>query len=338
MTAKQSSSNSKTPSVTKEQGRFRRLRRTPAIRDLIRETTLNSNDLIQPFFVIPGNKKREAIPSMPGIARFSNDLLLKEIEKYIKAGGRAGLFFGVPDKKDAQASGAYDERGCVQQAIRAIKKEFPQFLIITDVCLCAYTNHGHCGLIHNDQIDNDASLPVLSRAALSHAQAGADFVAPSDMMDFRIRAIRTALDNNEFSDTGILSYAVKYKSAFYGPFRDAAHSAPSFGDRASYQMDCANKREALKEARQDLIEGADILMVKPATAYLDVISLLRENTDAPLAAYHVSGEYAMIKAAAEKNWINEKDVALETLTGIKRAGADFIISYYAQDALNWLKI
>ncbi len=316
--------------------RFRRLRRTPAIRDLVRETRLQRDDLVQPFFVIEGKNKKETIVSMPGIFRYSVDLLLKEIEEYLKKGGKAGLFFGLPKKKDSLGTEAYSPLGIVQKAVRAIKKRFPEFLIVTDVCLCAYTDHGHCGVIQNKYVDNDKTLPLLSKMALSHAQAGADIVAPSDMMDYRIQRIREDLDKNDFKDILILSYAVKYASSFYGPFREAALSKPSFGDRKSYQMDPANSREALKEAKQDVLEGADMVMVKPALAYLDIISLLHQNLDVPIAAYNVSGEYSMIKAAAQKGWINEKDVVVESLTAMKRAGAGVIISYYAQEVLKWI--
>ena len=318
--------------------RSRRLRTTKAIRSLVRETTLHAHDLIQPFFVVEGKNKKEAIASMPGIFRFSTDLLLKDLDKYIKAGGEALLLFGVATHKDSGAKAAYDKNGIVQKAIRAVKKKFPQIYLITDVCLCGYTDHGHCGLMHNGSVDNDRTLPILEKVAVSHAEAGADMVAPSDMMDFRVRKIREGLDKNDFTNVGIMSYAVKYQSAFYGPFREAAHSSPKFGDRKTYQMDPGNSREALKEACQDVSEGADIVMVKPAMAYLDIIALLRRELTVPIAAYQVSGEYAMIKAAAAKNWLNEKDVVLESLTAIKRAGADIIISYYAQDALKWLKL
>ncbi len=317
--------------------RFRRLRKSKAIRDLVRETRLSKDDLVQPFFVIEGKKKKETIAAMPGIYRYSTDLLLKEIEKLTKSGGKAGLFFGLPKFKDSQASAAYAENGVVQKAVRAIKKHFPEFVVITDVCLCAYMDHGHCGVVRDGRIDNDATLPILGKTAVSHAEAGADIVAPSDMMDFRVKQIREDLDKNNLPDTLILSYAVKYASAFYGPFREAAHSAPSFGDRKTYQMDPANSREALKEAKQDIAEGADMVMVKPALAYLDIISLLKTNVDVPVVAYNVSGEYSMIKAAAQKKWINEKDVVLETLTAIKRAGANVIISYHAKEVLEWLK-
>ncbi len=316
--------------------RYRTLRKNKAIRLLVRENRLSSDDLIQPFFVIEGSNRKQPIAAMPGIYRFSGDLLLKEIEKYIKLGGKAGLFFGLPKEKNNLASQAYSQNGIIQKTIRQIKKYFPEFLILTDVCLCAYTTHGHCGILNGEKIDNDKTLPLLAKMAVSHASAGADIVAPSDMMDFRVAAIREALEDNDFSETAILSYAVKYASAYYGPFREAADSTPSFGDRKTYQMDYANSREALKEARQDISEGADIVMVKPALAYLDVVSLLRQNLDVPIAAYNVSGEYAMVKAASQNKWINEQDVVLESLTAMKRAGADIIISYHTQEILSWL--
>ena len=317
--------------------RYRRLRATPAIRDLVRETTLTPHDLIQPFFVVEGTNKKEAIASLPGICRYSPDQLVRTIADYQKRGGRAGLLFGVPRAKDNRASRAYAANAIVPVAIRRIKKEFPKFLVLTDVCLCAYLTHGHCGVVQGGVIDNDKSLPLLAKMALAHAAAGADFVAPSDMMDGRVQAIREALDKNDFSNVGILSYAAKYASAYYGPFREAAGSPPQFGDRATYQMDPANQREALKEAEQGVAGGADIVMVKPALAYLDVVALLRRELTVPVAAYNVSGEYSLVKAAAAKNWLKERDVVLETLTAIKRAGADIIISYHAQDALNWMK-
>lgn len=317
--------------------RHRRLRKTEALRNLIRETQLSQNDLVQPFFVVEGRNKKETIESMPGISRFSTDNLLKEVEKYIKMGGQAGILFGIPAKKDSLGSQAYASNGIVPKAVRALKKEFPQFLVITDICLCEYTDHGHCGVLEGNDVHNDKTLPLLGKIAISHAQAGADIVAPSDMMDFRVKRIREDLDKNNFSDVPILSYAAKYASAFYGPFREAAQSTPQFGNRKTYQMDYANKREALKEARQDVCEGADIVMVKPALAYLDVISLLRKELTVPIAAYSVSGEYSLIKAAAQKKWVNEKEIVLESLTAIKRAGADIIITYYAQDVLKWIK-
>ncbi len=318
--------------------RFRRLRTSQALRTLVQETYLNPQQLIQPFFVIEGAKKKETIEAMPGIYRYSVDLLLKELEDYTRLGGQAGLFFGIPDSKDPLAKESYSKSGIMQRAIAAIKKKFPHFIVITDICLCGYTDHGHCGLIHNKKIDNDKTLPILGKMAVAQAEAGADIVAPSDMMDFRVKQIREDLDKNGLTDVAIMSYAVKYASSFYGPFRDALHSTPQFGDRKSYQMDYANKREALKEAKQDIEEGADFIMVKPALAYLDIIALLREHILNPIVAYSVSGEYSMIKAAAQKKWINEQDNVTESLTAIKRAGADLIITYYAKDMLKWNKL
>jgi len=303
----------------------------------VTETRLHRDELIQPFFVVDGSTKKETIPSMPDIFRYSVDTLLKSIEKYVKHGGRSILLFGLPKDKDDFAKAAYADNGIVQKAIRQIKKHFPQLLVITDVCLCAYTKHGHCGILTGDHIDNDKSLPLLAKMAVSHAAAGADIVAPSDMMDFRVAAIRDALEENGFKNTVIMSYAVKYSSAYYGPFREAADSSPSFGDRKSYQMNNANSREALKEAKQDIIEGADMVMVKPALAYLDIIKVLRQKLDVPIVAYNVSGEYSMVKAAAQKKWVDERAIVLENLTAMKRAGADIIISYHTQDVLSWLK-
>ncbi len=317
--------------------RSRRLRASPALRSLVCETTLTPNNLIQPFFVIEGTNKKETIAAMPGVYRYSLDLLLKAIESFQNAGGKACLLFGLPHKKDAQASQAYAKTAIVPKAIRQLKKKFPGLVVISDVCLCAYMDHGHCGIVENKIINNDQTLPLLVKMALAHAYAGADLVAPSDMMDLRIGVIRDALDQNGLINVGILSYAVKYASAYYGPFCEAADSAPQFGDRKTYQMDFANQREALKEAHQDVLEGADIIMVKPALAYLDIVSLLRRELVVPIAAYSVSGEYAMMKAAAAKNWINERSLVLETLTAIKRAGADIIVSYHAQDALQWMR-
>ena len=306
------------------------------MRRLVRETRLCADELIQPFFVVEGKNKKEVIASMPGIYRYSVDQLLKVLEQYQKAGGRAGLFFGIPSKKDLQASQSYSSNGVVQKAVREIKKRFPEFLVITDVCLCGYMSHGHCGVLRDGYVDNDSSIALLGKAAVSHAQAGADIVAPSDMMDFRVAKIREDLDKNGFMNTVILSYAVKYASAFYGPFRDAALSAPQFGDRKTYQMDPANWVEALKEAEADVREGADMVMVKPALAYLDIISLVKVKLTVPVAAYSVSGEYSMIKAATQKKWVDEKAVVLESLLSMKRAGADIIITYYAQEAIQWL--
>jgi len=317
--------------------RFRRLRGTQATRDLTREHGLGANDLLQPFFVIEGKNKKEPIASMPGIYRYSVDLLLKEVASCVRLGVRGGVLFGLSSHKDTKGLYAHAAGAIVPLAIKAIKKHFPDFLVITDVCLCAYLSHGHCGIVHKGAIDNDATLPVLAKMALAHAKAGADMVAPSDMMDFRVQAIRAVLDKNGFTQVGVLSYAVKYASAFYGPFREAAHSTPGFGDRRSYQMDPANSREALKEACQDITEGADMVMVKPALAYLDIVSLLHKKLTVPVVAYNVSGEYSMVKAAAAKGWIDERTTVLESLLCMKRAGADIIISYHTKDALNWLK-
>ncbi len=317
--------------------RYRRLRASCAIRNFVRETNLTAHDLLQPFFVLEGKNKKEAIPSMPGIFRFSVDSLLKNIEAYIRLGGRGGVFFGVSHHKDNSGKYAYASSNPVVAAIKAVKKYFPDFLIVTDVCLCAYTSHGHCGIVEDKKINNDKTLPILCKMALAHAQAGADIVAPSDMMDFRVAAIRQALNQAHLQDVGILSYAVKYASAYYGPFRDAAHCAPKFGDRKTYQMDPANSREALKEARQDIEEGADMVMVKPVLAYLDIVSTLRRKLTVPIVGFNVSGEYSMVKAASQNGWVDEKSIVLETLTSIKRAGADIIISYHAQDALKWLR-
>ncbi len=304
---------------------------------MVRETSLTPHDLLQPFFVVDGRNKKEAIPSMPGIFRYSVDLLLKEIENYVRLGGQAGILFGVSHQKDNSGKFAYASGSPVIKAIKAIKRSFPNFLVVTDVCLCAYMSHGHCGIVEGGKINNDKTLPVLAKMALSHAQAGADLVAPSDMMDFRVAAIRQALNKEHLEDVGILSYAVKYSSAYYGPFREAAHSAPGFGDRKTYQMDPANSREALKEAEKDIQEGADMVMVKPVLAYLDIVALLRCQLNVPIVGYNVSGEYSMVKAAAAKGWIDERSIVLETLTSIKRAGADIIISYHAHDALKWLR-
>jgi porphobilinogen synthase len=316
--------------------RPRRLRRTDALRRLVRETHLRPEDFIYPMFVVPGKGVREAVPSMPGVFRCSVDQLVKEAREAYEVGVPGVLLFGLPEKKDETGSEAASPKGAVQQAVRALKKQVPELLVITDVCLCGYTSHGHCGLIHQGEVDNDATLEVLAQVAVSHAEAGADLVAPSDMMDGRVAAIREALDERGFEMVAILSYAVKYASSFYGPFRDAAESTPAFGDRRAYQMDPANVREALKEAALDVEEGADILMVKPALPYLDVIAQLAGEFDQPIAAYQVSGEYAMLKAAAEKGWLNEEAVMLESLTAIKRAGADMILTYFAKQAARLL--
>ena len=316
--------------------RLRRLRRTEALRALVRETQLEVGDLIYPLFVIEGSQIKQEIISMPGIYRYSNDLLPEEVEDIAKLGIPAIILFGIPKKKDEIGSAAYHPEGVVQQAIRTIKKVTPDLLVVTDVCLCQYTSHGHCGIIVNGYVDNDKTLELLAKTALSHAEAGADVVAPSDMMDGRVKAIRQTLDENGFHHIPILAYSAKYASAFYGPFREAADSTPEFGDRRSYQMDSPNWREALREVEQDIAEGADMVMVKPALPYLDVIRKVRDTFNYPLAAYNVSGEYAMVKAAAQQGWLDEKGVVLEILTGIKRAGADIIITYHAKDVARWL--
>jgi porphobilinogen synthase len=316
--------------------RPRRLRRRETLRLMVRETHLRREDLIYPLFVAPGQGVRQEVPSMPGVFRLSVEHLLQEAQVVQDLGVPAVLLFGLPETKDETGSEAASPKGAVQKAVRQLKKRVPELVVITDVCLCAYTSHGHCGLIHKGEVDNDATLEVLAQVALSHAEAGTDLVAPSDMMDGRIQAIREALDDRGFEMVPILSYAVKYASSFYGPFRDAADSAPQFGDRRAYQMDPANAREALREAALDVAEGADILMVKPALPYLDVLAHLRQEFDLPLAAYQVSGEFAMIKAAAAQGWLNEEAVMLESLTSIKRAGADLILTYFAKQAASWL--
>ena len=296
------------------------------------------NDFIDPLFVIPGaGRECRPISSLPGVAQLTVDALRAEAEQIAALGIPGVLLFGLPERKDDRATGAYAEDGIVQRTVRALKADNPDLLVFTDVCLCEYMSHGHCGIVEGQRVLNDPSLDLLARTAVSHAQAGADVVAPSDMMDGRVAAIRTALDVQGFSDTPILSYAAKYSSAMYGPFREAADSAPQFGDRKTYQMDPANRREALKEVAQDIAEGADMVMVKPALSYLDVIREVREMTHLPVAAYNVSGEYAMVKAAAANGWIDERGTALEILTSIKRAGADFIFTYHAKDAARWLK-
>ncbi|SHO51079.1 porphobilinogen synthase [Desulfopila aestuarii] len=317
--------------------RPRRLRQNSTFRGLIRETHLSADQFIYPLFVQPGKNVREEIPSMPGVFRISIDQLAAEAKECLGLGIRSVILFGLPDKKDAMGTGAHIKDGIIQRAIREIKNKVPEMMVVTDVCLCEYTDHGHCGCLINQEVDNDATLEILAKTALSHAQAGADMVAPSDMMDGRVAEIRAALDENNFEMIPIMSYAVKYASSFYGPFRDAADCAPQFGDRRSYQMDPANSREALREATLDVDEGADILMVKPAVAYLDIISKLRDEFDLPVAAYHVSGEYAMIKAAAEKGWIDGEKVMAETLLSIKRAGADIIITYFAKEMAKLLR-
>ena len=311
--------------------RPRRLRRTETFRAMIRETRLAPEQMIYPLFVLPGKGVREPVPSMPGVFRLSVDQLAAEARDCLSLGVRSVLLFGLPEKKDGLGSGAYAKNGIVQQAIRELKNRTPEMSVVTDVCLCEYTDHGHCGCLAGEEVDNDATLELLAKTALSHAQAGADMVAPSDMMDGRVSEIRTALDEENFHNVPIMSYAVKYASAFYGPFRDAAECAPQFGDRRGYQMDPANSREALREATLDVDEGADILMVKPAIAYLDIIARLHDEFDLPVAAYQVSGEYAMIKAAAERGWIDGERVMAESLIAIRRAGADIILTYFAKE-------
>jgi porphobilinogen synthase len=312
--------------------RLRRLRRNERIRGLVRETGLSVSDLLYPIFVRPGKGVRIPISSMVGQFQLSIDQAIEEVRETDGLGIPGVILFGIPERKDDLGSEAYSEDGIVQRAVRAIKEEFPDFLVITDVCLCGYTSHGHCGLVEGDHILNDPTLELLAKQALSHARAGVDMVAPSDMMDGRVGAIRKALDENGFSEIAILAYSAKFASSFYGPFREAAESAPQFGDRRSYQMDVANAREAMREVRLDIQEGADIIMVKPALPYLDVITRVKEAFDIPVAAYNVSGEYAMIKAAARLGWIDGERAMMECLLGIKRAGADFIITYFAKEA------
>jgi porphobilinogen synthase len=317
--------------------RPRRLRRTEALRGFVRETRLSTSGLVYPMFACPGTKVRTEVSSMPGIFQQSVDQVVEECREVAGLGIPAVILFGLPDKKDEVGSEASDPNGAVQRAIEAIRKAKLDLLVITDVCLCEYTSHGHCGVIEKGDVANDPSVERLAAAALSHALAGADIVAPSDMMDGRVGAIRKKLDANGFEDVAILSYAAKYCSGFYGPFREAAQSAPQFGDRRSYQMDPANAREALREVALDLEEGADMIMVKPALPYLDIIQRVRERFDVPVAAYNVSGEYAMVKAAARNGWIDEQRVVLEILTGIQRAGAEVVLTYHAKDVARWLK-
>lgn len=319
--------------------RPRRLRQIPVLRRMVAETQLSAHQLVLPFFARPGKKVRRPIGSMPGVFQLSVDELVKDATAAYAAGVPAVLLFGIPDRKDERASGAYARNGIVQQAVRAVKRELPGLLVITDVCVCEYMSHGHCGIVHRaaGRVLNDPTLPLLARTAVSHAEAGADVVAPSDMMDGRVRAIRTALDAAGFVDTPILSYAAKYSSAFYGPFREAAESAPQFGDRRSYQMNPANTEEALREVALDIAEGADMVMVKPALAYLDILHRVKTTFGYPTAAYAVSAEHSMIKAAAAKGWIDERAVTLEALLGMRRAGADIIITYSAKEVCGWLK-
>lgn len=317
--------------------RPRRLRKSDVLRSLVRETQLTRDDFVLPLFVCPGTGVRREISSMPGVYNLSIDETTNEVSAAYDAGVRSIILFGLPESKDELASGAYAEDGIVQRAIRAIRKSTPGVLVMADTCLCEYTSHGHCGVVRGHEVLNDESLELLARTAVSQAAAGADLVAPSAMMDGQVGAIREALDDAGFTDTAIMAYAVKYASGLYGPFREAAQSAPEFGDRRAYQMDPPNAREAMREADLDAAEGADILMVKPATIYLDVLRMVRERFDLPVAAYHVSGEYALIKAAAQKGWIDEQRVMLETLTSIKRAGADIILTYFAREAIRALE-
>jgi porphobilinogen synthase len=315
---------------------MRRLRRTRALRELVRETELSPRHLVQPLFVVAGEGVREEVPSMPGIERFSISELVAEATELQAAGIGAVILFGVPASKDEAGSGAYDPEGVVQMAVRALKDVHPDLVVITDVCLCEYTSHGHCGVVRDGEVDNDLTVELLAKTAISHADAGADVVAPSDMMDGRVGAIRVQLDEEGHPNVAIVAYSAKYASAFYAPFRDAAESTPEFGDRRGYQMDPANALEGVREAKLDLTEGADVVMVKPATPYLDVIRLVKEETGAPVAAFHVSGEYSMLKAAAQNGWLDERSAVLETLTAIRRAGADLVFTYYAKEAAAWL--
>jgi porphobilinogen synthase len=316
--------------------RPRRLRRTAALRSLVRETHLAREDLILPLFACPGQNVRREIGSMPGVYNLSVDEIVREAAAAYDLGVIAVILFGLPETKDETASGAYADKGIVQQAVRGIRQAVPDMIITADTCLCEYTSHGHCGVVRNNEILNDESLELLARTAVSQAEAGADVVGPSAMMDGQVGAIREALDGAGFENVAIMAYAAKFASAFYGPFREAADSAPAFGDRRAYQMDSANAREAIREAELDYSEGADVLMVKPAMVYLDILKTMRERFDVPLAAYHVSGEYSMIKAAAQKGWIDEERVMMETLTSIKRAGADIILTYFAREAIKAL--
>ncbi len=315
--------------------RLRRLRRTRTLRDLVRETELSPAHLVQPLFVTAGESVREPIEAMPGVERLSISEAVAEVTEIAAAGVRAVLLFGIPASKDEFGTEAYDDEGVIQMAVRALKEAHPEVVVITDVCLCEYTSHGHCGVVREGEVDNDLTIELLAKTAISHAAAGADAVAPSDMMDGRVGAIRHQLDEEGHSEVPIVAYSAKYASAFYGPFREAAGSAPE-GDRLGYQMDPANAEEAVREARLDLDEGADVVMVKPALPYLDVVRRVKEATGAPVAAYHVSGEYSMLKAAAEKGWLDERAAAMESLIAIRRAGADVIVSYYAKDAAAWL--
>ena len=316
--------------------RLRRLRMSETLRSMVRETNLTKNDFIYPLFVVPGRGIKKPISSMPGVFQMSIDTIVRECADVRAHGVPAVIFFGIPEEKDDVGSGAYDEHGVIQEALRAVKKDVPELFLITDVCLCEYTSHGHCGIVRGNEIINDESVELLAREALTHAEAGADMVAPSDMFDGRVGAIREALDANGFSNLPIMSYAAKYASGFYGPFREAAESTPKFGDRRSHQMDPANSDEAMREVAQDIAEGADIVMVKPAMPYLDVLYRVKQTFAMPTAAYNVSGEFALVKAAAHMGWVDGERVMMEMLTGIKRAGADLILTYFAKDAAKYL--
>jgi len=316
--------------------RHRRLRNSVNMRALVRETHLHPEDFIYPIFIVEGEQKRNAVKSMPGVDQISLDYLNDEIQELVDLGIKSAMVFGVPAEKDAVGSQAYHDQGIVQKGIRQIKENFPDFVVIADTCLCQYTDHGHCGVIEDGKILNDPSLDLLARTAVSQAKAGADIIAPSNMMDGFVAAIRHGLDEGGFEDVPVMSYAVKYASAFYGPFRDAAHSSPQFGDRKTYQMDPANRLEALREAESDVEEGADFLIVKPALSYLDIMRDVKNTFNLPVVAYNVSGEYSMIKAAAQNGWVNEKEIVLEKLISMKRAGADLIVTYHAKDAARWL--
>ncbi|TFB24944.1 porphobilinogen synthase [Filobacillus milosensis] len=317
--------------------RHRRLRNSANMRALVRETHLNVEDLIYPIFVLEEKGQKNEVPSMPGIYQFSIDRLHEEMDEVVKLGIRSVLLFGVPNHKDEVGSEAYNDEGIIQQATRFIKENYPEIIVVADTCLCEYTDHGHCGVIHNHYVDNDESLPLLVQTAVSQAKAGADIIAPSNMMDGFVTAIREGLDQAGFENIPVMSYAIKYASAFYGPFRDAAGSTPQFGDRKTYQMDPANRLEAQREAESDVMEGADFLIVKPAMTYLDIVREVRDRFNVPVVAYNVSGEYSMVKAAAQNSWIDEKQIVLEKLTSMKRAGADLIITYAAKDVAKWIQ-
>ena len=317
--------------------RTRRLRQTVALRNMVRENHVRVDELIYPLFVMEGENLAEPVESMPGLCQYSLDRMNEELDRVKEDGIPAILIFGIPAHKDEVGSGAYDEHGIVQEAIRRIKKDYPELIVIADVCLCEYTSHGHCGLIKDGVILNDETLPLLAKSAVSYAEAGADIVAPSDMMDKRVGAIRKALDEAGFTYTPIMAYSAKFASGYYGPFRDAAHSAPGFGDRKTYQMDPANGQEALREVEEDIAEGADLIIAKPAMAYMDIIRAIHENYNVPIVAYNVSGEYAMVKAAAANGWIDEKKIVMENMIGMKRAGAKMIITYHALDVARWLR-